>query len=54
MILNIVLISVIVVLTAGMIAAFAIDYKRAKAGKKSFLWERKSDTRPDRDTQTKD
>lgn len=32
MILNIVLISVIVVLTAGMIAAFAVDYKRAKAG----------------------
>lgn len=41
MILNIVLISVIVVLTAGMIAAFVIDYKRAKAGKKHVLWENK-------------
>jgi hypothetical protein len=42
MILNIVLISAIVVLTAGMIAAFAIDYKRAKAGRKSVLWEKKN------------
>ena len=42
MILNIVLISAIVVLTAGMIAAFAIDYKRAKAGKKPVLWEKKN------------
>ena len=41
MILNIVLISVIVVLTAGMIAAFAVDYKRAKAGRKSVFWENK-------------
>lgn len=36
------LISVIVVLTAGMIAAFAVDYKRAKAGKKPVLWEKKN------------
>lgn len=42
MILNIVLISVIVVLTAGMIAAFAIDYKRAKTGRKSVFWEKKN------------
>lgn len=42
MILNIVLISVIVVLTAGMIAAFAVDYKRTKAGKKPVLWEKKN------------
>lgn len=42
MILNIVLISAIVVLTAGMIAASAIDYKRAKAGRKSVLWEKKN------------
>ena len=42
MTLNIVLISVIVVLTAGMIAAFAVDYKRAKAGKKLVLWEKKN------------
>lgn len=42
MILNIVLISAIVVLTAGMIAAFAIDYKQAKAGKKSVFWEKKN------------
>ena len=40
MILNIVLISVIVVLTAGMIAAFAVDYKRAKAGKKARFVEK--------------
>ena len=39
MILNIVLISVIVVLTA---AAFAIGYKRAKAGRKSVFWEKKN------------
>ena len=42
MILNIVLISVIVVLTAGMIAAFAIGYTRAKAGRKSVFWEKKT------------
>lgn len=42
MILNIVLISAIVVLTAGMIAALVIDYKKAKAGKKSVLWEKKN------------
>ena len=40
MILNIVLISAIVVLTAGMIAAFAI--KRAKTGRKSVFWEKKN------------
>lgn len=40
MIFNIVLISVIVALTAGMIATFAIDLKRAKTGKKSFFWEK--------------
>lgn len=42
MTLNIVLISVIVVLTAGMIVAFAVDYKRVKAGKKPVLWEKKN------------
>lgn len=42
MILNIVLISAIVVLTAGMIAAFAIDYKRAKTGRKFVFWEKKN------------
>lgn len=42
MILNIVLISAIVVLTAGMIAAFAIDYKRAKTDRKSVFWEKKN------------
>lgn len=42
MILNIVLISAIVVLTAGMIAAFAIDYKRAKTGRKSVFWGKKN------------
>lgn len=42
MILNIVLISAIVVLTAGMIAVLVIDYKKAKAGKKSVLWEKKN------------
>lgn len=42
MILNIVLISAIVVLTAGMIAVFAIDCKRAKTGRKSVFWEKKN------------
>lgn len=54
MTLNIILFSIIIVLTAAVGLWFLIDYKRTKAGKKSFLWERKSDTRPDRDTQTKD
>lgn len=54
MILNVVLFLLIVVLTVAVVLWFAIDYKRAKAGKKFFLWERKSDTRSDRDTQTKD
>lgn len=54
MILNVVLFLLIVVLTVAVALRFTIDYKRAKAGKKSFLWERKSDTRPNRDTQTKD
>lgn len=49
MILNVVLFLLIVVLTVAVALWFAIDYKRAKAGKKSFR-----DTRPDRDTQTKD
>lgn len=46
MILNIVLFLLIVVLTVAVALWFVIDYKRAKAGKKSFLWERKSDTPP--------
>lgn len=53
MILNVVLFLLIVVLTVAVALWFTIDYKRAKAGKKSFLWERKSDTRPDRDTKRK-
>lgn len=31
----------LVVITAAVIALFAIDYKQAKAGKKAYLWERK-------------
>ena len=54
MILNVVLFLLIIVLTVAVALWFTIDYKRAKAGKKYFLWERKRDTRPDRDTQTKD
>lgn len=54
MIINVILFLLIVVLTVAVVLWFAIDYKRAKAGKKSFLWERKSDTRPNRDTQAKD
>lgn len=54
MILNVVLFLLIAVLTVAIALRFTIDYKRAKAGKKSFLWERKSNTHPDRDTQTKD
>lgn len=54
MILNVVLFLFIVVLTVAVALWFMIDYKRAKAGKKSFLWESKSDTRPDRDPQAKD
>mgnify|MGYP007004247052 FL=1 len=54
MILNVVLFLLIVVLTVAVALWLAIDYKRTKAGKKSFLWESKSDTRPDRDTQAKD
>ena len=54
MIINIILFLFIVVLTVAVALWFTIDYKRAKAGKKSFLWERKSKTRHDRDTQAKD
>ena len=54
MIINIILFLPIVVLTVAVALWFTIDYKRAKAGKKSFLWERKSETRHDRDTQAKD
>lgn len=54
MILNVVLFLLIIVLTVAVALWFTIDYKHAKAGKKSFLWERKSDAHPDRDTQTKD
>lgn len=54
MILNVISFSIIIVLTVAVGLWFLIDYKRAKAGKKSFLWERKSDTRPKRDTQTKE
>lgn len=54
MILNVVLFLLIVVLTVAVALWFTIDYNRSKAGKKSFLWERKSNTHPDRDTQTKD
>lgn len=43
MILNIVLFLLIVVLTVAVGLWFLIDYKRAKAGKKSVLWERKTD-----------
>lgn len=54
MILNVVLFLLIIVLTVAVALWFTIDYKRTKAGKKSFLWECKSDAHPDRDTQTKD
>lgn len=54
MILNVVLFLLIVVLTVAVALWFTIGYKRAKADKKSFLWERKSNTHPDRNTQTKD
>lgn len=54
MILNVVLFLLIVVLTVAVALWFTINYKRAKSGKKSFLWECKSNTYPDRDTQTKD
>lgn len=42
MILNVILFLLIVVLTVAVALWFTIDYKRAKAGKKSFLWERKA------------
>lgn len=48
MILNVVLFLLIIVLTVAVALWFTIDYKRAKAGKKSFLWERKSDAHPKR------
>ena len=53
MTLNVVLFLLIIVLTVAVALWFTIDYKRAKAGKKSFLWERKSNTRHERDTQAK-
>ena len=43
MILNVVLFLLIVVLTVAVALWFAIDYKRAKEGKKFVLWERKAD-----------
>lgn len=43
MILNVILFSIIIVLTVAVGLWFLIDYKRAKAGKKSVLWERKTD-----------
>ena len=46
MILNVVLFLLIVVLTVAVALWFTIDYKRAKADKKSFLWERKSNPTP--------
>lgn len=46
MILNVVLFLLIVVLTVAVALWFTIDYKRAKAGKKSFLWERKTTPAP--------
>lgn len=42
MILNIVLISLIVVVTALVVSWLVIDYKHARAGKKSVLWEKKN------------
>lgn len=54
MILNIILFLLIVVLMVAVVLLFVIDYKHAKAGKKSFLWEHKSETRHDRNTQAKD
>ena len=54
MTLNVVLFLLIIVLTVAVALWFTIDYKRAKAGKKSFLGERKSNTRHERDTQAKD
>lgn len=35
----------LVVITAAVIALFAIDYKRAKLGKKAYLWVRKEPKR---------
>lgn len=55
MIINVILFLLIVVLTVAVVLWFAIaESADTKAGKKSFLWERKSDTRPNRDTQAKD
>lgn len=54
MTLNVVLFLLIIVLTVAVALWFTIDYKRANADKKSFLWERKSNTRHERDTQAKD
>lgn len=42
MILNIVLTSLIVVVTVSVVLWFVIDYKHARAGKKSVLWEKKN------------
>lgn len=41
MALNIVLTSILVIITAATGAALTIDYKRAKAGKKAVFWEKK-------------
>lgn len=41
MILNVILFSIIIVLTVAVGLWFLIDYKRAKAGKKSILWKKK-------------
>lgn len=42
MILNIVLTSLIVVVTVSVVLWLVIDYKHALAGKKSVLWEKKN------------
>lgn len=41
MILNIVLVSILVIISAATGAALTIDYKRAKTGKKAVFWEKK-------------
>lgn len=40
MILNVILFSIIIVLTVAVGLWFLIDYKHAKAGKKSILWKK--------------
>lgn len=42
MTLNIVLTSLIVVVTVSVVLWLVIDYKHARAGKKSVLWEKKN------------